>query len=183
MFIRFAHFRLIALVLHRAGDVTRRSIAEECGHRELLPGTRLRDDVAGKNRDPLDGRFRFGVIGEAGFDPTPNRAVILGVAFETGAAFVGNLATGFQQNQAVIRCGRVGPASARLPRDHLKVGSRIEPEERKLKPVLAGRLGVAGPGVAMAAGENGHDVVGEADRLGLVKLFDANLDRGGGMPV
>ena len=68
------------------------------------------------------------------------------------------------QQQAVCGGSREDAPAARFGGECVEIEIVIEPEQRKLEPVLPARLAVTGAGVATLARENRLDILLEGDR-------------------
>jgi len=70
------------------------------------------------------------------------------------------------KQEAPVGRGGEDPAPSGLVGDRRVVEVGVEPQERKLEPVLAAGLAVAGPGVAAQAGQERHHVTLEGRAIG-----------------
>ena len=84
---------------------------------------------------------------------------------------MGELSRTLQNNEAELWCGSEDAAGPPFPQEPLEVVVRLKAEQREAEPILTTRLAVTGSTIASVSGEEGNDLVLEADRYDLGMSF------------
>ena len=161
-----SHGRVVRFKQRQRGDIPDRSIG--IGR----PGGQLLGAVAGDHHPAgfdLERRqlSRGGDIGQSPLlNPAGQRGELGRVGLEPYSAAMRHEARPLPQEQARLgSVGRQPPPPVRLGQV-LVIVQRLKAEQRELKAILSpARLGVTDPNVAARLGEDGHHIVGEADRF------------------
>ena len=128
----------------------------------FLPGL-PHDALAGRDGQALEFGRGGGIVRRAFSDPTQQDGVFLRVGAEAQPAFMGQLRSGLEEQEAPGRVVGVDPASEQVAGQSPVIEFRVFAAQRELESGLAVLIAVARTRVAAALRQHRHDVVAKGD--------------------